>query len=90
MAIPILCIMVSSYAIFNHIASTIITANALLQKWLSSRASAVIFEIANRITEAPNFLLDRFFLKKTDAKKLAQLLPTTLIEHCSKTKAGHS
>lgn len=74
--------MVSSYAIFNHIASTIITANALLQKWLSNSTSAVIFEITNRITEAPNFLLDRFFFKKTDAKKkLALLLPATLIAH---------
>lgn len=67
-----------------------INTNALSQKYLSSSARAAILKTANKIIEIRNFTVDRFFLKKTEAKKLAQSLQVVPIMYCSTTEEVYS
>ena len=50
-----------------------VNTNALSQKYLSSSASAVTLKAANKIIEIRNFTVDRFFLKKIEAKKVSTI-----------------
>lgn len=67
-----------------------INTNALSQKYLSSSARAAILKTANKIIEIRNFTVDRFFLKKTEAKKLTQSLQVVPIMYCSTTEEVYS
>ena len=67
-----------------------VNTNALSQKYLSSSASAVTLKAANKIIEIRNFTVDRFFLKKIEAKKLVQSLQVVLIRCCSAAEEVYS